>query len=145
LERWRRRPYDPTRPAIVLNIPEFRLRAFSGPAAGPDPELEMKIVVGEGPNRKTPALRTRLETIVFRPPWTVRSAFNATNWCRRSSETAPGSRRITSSLVNARGEIAAGGKVSESQLSALRAGELILRQKPGPKNVLGLVMFRDSE
>ena len=30
LERWRRRPYDPARPAIVLNLPEFRLRAFGG-------------------------------------------------------------------------------------------------------------------
>jgi murein L,D-transpeptidase YcbB/YkuD len=46
LERWRRRPYDPALPAIVLNLPEFRLRAFGGAnAAGRDPELEMKVVV----------------------------------------------------------------------------------------------------
>ena len=44
LERWRRGPYDSTRPAIVLNLPEFRLRAFNGTNVGEeDPELDMKI------------------------------------------------------------------------------------------------------
>ena len=47
LERWRRRPYNPRRPAIVLNLPEFRLRAYGGDSADDeDPELEMKVVVG---------------------------------------------------------------------------------------------------
>jgi murein L,D-transpeptidase YcbB/YkuD len=57
LERWRRHPYDPTRPAIVLNLPEFRLRAFGrANAAGDDPELDMKVVVGQAPEHKTPIL-----------------------------------------------------------------------------------------
>jgi L,D-transpeptidase YcbB len=34
LEQWRRIPYDPSRPAILLNLPEFRLRAF-GAAISP--------------------------------------------------------------------------------------------------------------
>ena len=68
LERWRRRPYDPARPAIVLNLPEFRLRAFGGAdAAGHDPELEMKVVVGEAPDHKTPALRSQLAIVIFSP------------------------------------------------------------------------------
>src|SRR5262249_45371005 len=49
LERWRRHPYDPSRPVIVLNLPEFRLRAFRANQV----ELEMKIVVGEALDRQT--------------------------------------------------------------------------------------------
>ena len=35
LERWRRRPYDPASPAIVLNLPEFRLRTLQRTAITP--------------------------------------------------------------------------------------------------------------
>src|SRR4029077_9037781 len=68
VERWRRRPYDPARPAIVLNLPEFRLRAFGGSSgAGPDPELDMKLVVGAAPDHKSPILRSHLEPVIFCP------------------------------------------------------------------------------
>lgn len=66
------RPYDPAGPAIVLNLPEFRLRAFGGAhAAEHDPEVEMKVVVGQAPDHKTLVLRSQLETIIFRSYWTV--------------------------------------------------------------------------
>jgi murein L,D-transpeptidase YcbB/YkuD len=42
LERWRRRPYDPSRPAVVLNLPEFRLRAYRANHL----DLEMKSWLG---------------------------------------------------------------------------------------------------
>jgi murein L,D-transpeptidase YcbB/YkuD len=138
LERWKQCPYDPTRPAIVLNLPEFRLRAFSGSTS--DPDLEMNIIVGEGPDRRTPTLRSHLDTIIFRPSWTVPSSI--------VHELLPGIERNPSwvsanrfDLINERGERAGSGRVSEAQISALRRGELTLRQRPGPANTLGLVMF----
>ena len=71
LERLRRRPYDPARPAIVLNLPEFRLRAFSGTnAAGPNPELDMRVVVG-APEHRTPILSSQLKIVIFCPYWSV--------------------------------------------------------------------------
>ena len=139
LERWRRCPYDPKRPAIVLNIPEFRLRAFG--ASGPDPELEMKVVVGQSPDRKTPALHSRLDTIIFRPSWTVPASIQQNELLPKIARDRSWISANRFALISQQGEIAGEGKVSDSQLSALRAGELTLRQKPGPKNALGLVMF----
>jgi murein L,D-transpeptidase YcbB/YkuD len=57
LERCRRRPYDPSSRAIVLNLPEFQLRAFRANRL----ELEMKIVVGQAPERETPLLSSELD------------------------------------------------------------------------------------
>jgi L,D-transpeptidase YcbB len=68
LERWRRRPYDPARPTIVLNLPEYRLRAFN---ADNHLDLEMKIVNGQAPEHKTPLLTSELERVIFRPYWNV--------------------------------------------------------------------------
>jgi L,D-transpeptidase YcbB len=142
LERWRRRPYDPSRPAIVLNLPEFRLRAFGGAnAADRDPELEMKVVVGEAPDHKSPILRSHLETVIFLPYWNVPASI-------QRSELVPEIKRDRSwvsanrfEMVTPQGEVARGGRVSDDMLSELGAGRLQLRQKPGPKNTLGLVKF----
>jgi murein L,D-transpeptidase YcbB/YkuD len=142
LERWRRRPYDRARPAIVLNLPEFRLRAFGGTkAAGPDPELDMKVVVGHAADRKTPVLRSQLEMVIFRPYWTVPASI-------QHNELLPEIMRDPSwvaannfELVTSQGELVGDRPPAEDVLSALGSGELRLRQKPGPKNVLGLVKF----
>jgi L,D-transpeptidase YcbB len=142
LERWRRRPYDPARPAIVLNLPEFRLRAFGGAnAGGHDPELEMKVVVGQGPEHKSPVLLSQLESVIFRPYWNVPSSI-------QRNELLPEIQRDPSwvsannfELITPRGEVAGDRAVSEHMLSELSKGELQLRQKPGPKNTLGLYKF----
>jgi len=39
------------------------------------------------------------------------------------------------------GQLVTDGSVSEDVLAQLRAGKLMVRQKPGPKNALGLVKF----
>jgi L,D-transpeptidase YcbB len=140
LERWRRRPYNPARPAIVLNLPEFRLRAFSG-AIDPDPELEMKVVVGEAPDHKSPILHSQLETVTFLPYWNVPDSI-------QRNELLPEIRQDRSwvsanrfEMITRQGEVAGDGSVSEDMLSELGTGRLQLRQKPGPKNTLGLVKF----
>jgi murein L,D-transpeptidase YcbB/YkuD len=44
-------------------------------------------------------------------------------------------------VVDARQSVVTDGTVSSEVLSQLRAGKLFIRQKPGPKNALGLVKF----
>ena len=107
-ERWRRHPYDPARPAIVLNLPEFRLRAYGGADAGPDPELEMKVVVGKAPDHKSPILLSQLQTVIFRPYWNVPASI-------QRSELLPEIRRDRSwvsannfELLTSHGEVAGG-------------------------------------
>ncbi len=141
-ERWRRRPYDPARPAIVLNLPEFRLRAFGGAgAAGPDPELEMKVVVGEAPDHKTPALRSQLAIVTFSPYWTVPVSIQRNELLPEIMKDPSWVSANHFELVTRQGDVAGEQTNAEKVLSQLRTGGLQLRQKPGPKNTLGLVKF----
>jgi L,D-transpeptidase YcbB len=136
LERWRRRPYDPSRPAIVLNIPEFRLRAFRANHL----DLEMKIIIGEAPERKTPLLRSRLENIIFYPYWNVPFSIQRDelmNDIVRDRTFLPANHL---EMVNLNGSVV-DGPVSDRMIEQLRSGRLRLRQTPGPKNVLGLAKF----
>ena len=70
-----------------------------------------------------------------------RSVFSATNCCRKSERDPSWVSANNFEMVTPQGEVAGAGKVSEDMLSELGTGELQLRQKPGPKNTLGLVKF----
>ncbi len=138
LERWRRLPYDPSRPAIVLNLPEFRLRAFE---AGHQPALEMKIVIGQAHKLETPLLSSELHTVLFRPYWNVPFSI-------QRKELLPHIKRDPSyiskndfELVTPKGVVMTQDAVSDTMLAQLRSGQLRLRQRRGPKNSLGLIKF----
>jgi murein L,D-transpeptidase YcbB/YkuD len=142
LERWRRRPYDPTRPAIVLNLPEFRLRAFRGAAASrQEPELDMKVVIGHAPTHKTPLLLSQLDAVIFLPYWNVPASIQRDELLPEIKQDPSWVSANNFELVTRQGEVAADRTASEHILSELGTGELLLRQKPGPKNTLGLVKF----
>jgi murein L,D-transpeptidase YcbB/YkuD len=142
LERWRRLPYDPRRPAIVLNVPEFRLRAFGGAnTAGYDPELEMKVVVGQAPEHKSPLLCSHLEFVIFWPYWNVPASIQQNELLPEIQRDPRWISANNFELVTPHGEVVKNGEVSEDTLSGLNTGDLQLRQKPGPKNTLGLVKF----
>ncbi|HVV44946.1 MAG TPA: L,D-transpeptidase family protein [Bryobacteraceae bacterium] len=68
LERWRQLPHGFARPPIVINIPEFELRAFddSGRAA-----VRMKVVVGLARGHRTPVFSAEMTHLIFRPYWDV--------------------------------------------------------------------------
>jgi murein L,D-transpeptidase YcbB/YkuD len=142
LERWRRRPYDPSRPAIVLNLPEFRLRAFGGSGvAGADPELEMEVVVGEPPDHKSPILRSRLESVIFLPYWNVPVSIQRIEMLPEIRQDRSWVSANRFEMVTPNGNVAGDGTVSDGMLSELGTGRIHLRQKPGSQNALGLVKF----
>jgi murein L,D-transpeptidase YcbB/YkuD len=138
LERWRRLSYDPSRPAIVLNLPEFRLRAFD---TGHRPALEMKIVIGRARKLETPLLSSELDTVLFRPYWNVPFSI-------QRKELLPHIKRDPSyiskndfELVTPKGAVVSQDAVSDTLLAQLRSGTLHLRQRRGPNNSLGLIKF----
>jgi murein L,D-transpeptidase YcbB/YkuD len=138
LERWRRLSYDPSRREIVLNLPEFRLRAFD---PGHQPALEMKIVIGQAHKLETPILSSEVDTVLFRPYWNVPFSI-------QRKELVPHIKRDPSyiskndfELVTSKGVVVAQDAVSDTLLAQLRSGKLHLRQRRGPKNSLGLVKF----
>ena len=72
MERMRWLPYEWPPRFIIVNIPEFRLRAYTANAGGPP--LEMNVVVGEAAierKHKTPVLMADMQYVVFRPYWMV--------------------------------------------------------------------------
>jgi L,D-transpeptidase YcbB len=142
LERWRRHPYDPSGPAMVLNLPEFRLRAYSGAnGAEQDPELEMNVVVGQAPDHKSPILLSYLDVVIFRPYWNVPARIQRDELLPEITRDRSWVSANNFELVTPQGEVAGDGSVSERILSELSVGKLQLRQRPGPKNTLGLVKF----
>lgn len=141
LERWRRLPYDPARPAILLNLPEFQLRAFNG--GNSEPALEMKIIDGRAGKRRTPILSSQVDTVLFRPYWNVPRSI-------QRNELVPQIRKDHSyvtknefDIVTPRLDVVARqlGDDADDLIAQLRSGKLLLRQRPGPKNALGLVKF----
>lgn len=138
LERWRRLPYDSSRPAIVLNLPEFRLRAFD---RGYRPALEMKIVIGRARRLKTPLLSSKVDAVIFRPYWNVPLSIQRNELIADIKRDPSYISKNDFELVTARDAVVAQEDVSDKLLMQLRSGKLRLRQRPGPKNALGLVKF----
>ncbi|HEV8018272.1 MAG TPA: L,D-transpeptidase family protein [Steroidobacteraceae bacterium] len=136
LERWRWLPGEFPSPPIVVNIPDFHLRALD---ANNNVALDMRVVVGKAMTTETPVFSRDMTYVVFRPYWVVppgimrRSIIPAVQKDRnyiasnRFEVTTPGGKVVTS------------GTISDEVLAQMRAGKLMVRQKPGPKNALGLV------
>jgi murein L,D-transpeptidase YcbB/YkuD len=139
MERGRWLPRLDDRPMIFVNIPIFRLWA-SDPVRGEEP-LRMRVVVGRSLDNHTPIFVQQMEYVVFRPFWNPPYSIAA-------KEIVPHARRDPSYLQGEGLEIVAGGDESTpalpatpENLDAVVAGRLFVRQKPGPKNSLGLVKF----
>ena len=137
-ERWRRVSYDLSRPAILLNIPEFRLRAF-GP--GQDPELDMKIIAGRARGYQTPLFSAELQSVIFRPYWNVPYSIQRRELVPQIQRDASYLSKNDFEVVTRHGVVVETGAVSDRILAQLRTGALLLRQRPGPRNALGLVKF----
>ena len=129
LERWRWIPHSFPQPPVVVNIPEFRLRAYdsSGKIV-----LSMNVIVGKALRHETPVFDQDMRFVVFRPYWNVpRSILR--------SEIIPAIRKDRGyvakknyEVVTAGGQVVTSGEISDDVLQQLQAGKLSVRQKPGP-------------
>jgi murein L,D-transpeptidase YcbB/YkuD len=68
LERWRWLPQEFPEPPVVVNIPEFRLRAFD---KGGKIVLSTNVIVGKAFRHETPVFDEDMRYVVFRPYWNV--------------------------------------------------------------------------
>jgi murein L,D-transpeptidase YcbB/YkuD len=136
LERWRWVPFTFSQPPIVVNIPEFRLRAYGGNGK---PDLSMNVIVGKSYRHQTPVFERDMTYVVFRPYWNVpisiqRSEIVPAVQKNRNYISAKGYEVITPA-----GQVVTSGPITDEVLEQLRTGKLYVRQKPGPSNALGLV------
>jgi L,D-transpeptidase YcbB len=136
LERWRWLPHEFSQPPIIVNIPEFRLRALD---QDNKVVLVMNVVVGRAYRRQTPVFAKEMTHVIFRPYWNVPRSIER-------SEIVPNIERDRSyvskknyEVVTHGGEVVTSGPISDEILRQLRNGSLEIRQRPGPSNALGLV------
>lgn len=138
LRRWESLPEDLGDRYVLVNIPEFRVRAYRQD----DEEFSMRIIVGaEYDSRATPLFSDRMEYVVFRPYWNIPASI-------ATDEILPEARQDRSYLTRNGYQIvshyapdARVYDVHSTDLDRVASGELRLRQKPGPQNALGLVKF----
>ena len=138
LERWRWLPLAYGASPIVANIPEFRLRAYDEKFKV---ALTMNVVVGKAYDHDTPIFVDRMEYLVFRPYWSVPYAIARAEFFSRIARDPDYLEKKGFEVVDSRQKVVTSGAVSSELLEQLRAGKLFIRQKPGPKNSLGLVKF----
>ncbi|MCW5637024.1 MAG: L,D-transpeptidase family protein [Rubrivivax sp.] len=139
LERLRWTPWHAGPRMIVVNIPEFRLRAYevtAGEAIAM--RADMKVIVGEALDTRTPLLLEQLRHIEFKPYWNVPASI-------ARKELVPQLRRNPALWASEGFEFVAGGAVdpvlTEAKLQAVLEGRLRIRQRPGPRNALGDIKF----
>ena len=138
LERWRWLPHNFAEPPIVVNIPEFKLRAAGIVAS---PELMMSVVVGKAMRTQTPVLEEDMKYLVFWPYWNVPPGITRGELVPKIQKDSDYLQKNRYEIATYSGQVVTDGAVSDDVLAQLRAGKLMIRQKPGPKNALGLVKF----
>jgi len=139
LERWRWLPDSYQKAPIVANIPEFRLRAY-------DKDFKvgvtMNVVVGKAyGGHNTPVFTDTMQYVVFRPYWEVPPSIIHGEMIPHIARDPGYLASKGFEVVDSKQNVVAAGTVTPEVLAQLRAGKLFIRQKPGPKDALGLVKF----
>ncbi len=139
LERLRWTPLLQGPRMIVVNVPEFVLRAYENRGDRIDVKLEMKIIVGRALDTRTPLIDEDMRFIEFSPYWNVPPSI-------ARAEIVPRLRRDPAYFQQQGFEfVARDGQVSATlgtaQLEAVLRGEQRIRQRPGPANALGDIKF----
>jgi murein L,D-transpeptidase YcbB/YkuD len=138
LERWRWVPHGFPQPPIVVNVPEFVLRAASDSYRT---ELEMKVVVGAAYHHQTPVFMANLKEVVFRPYWNVPLSIQQAELVPKLDKDPSYLAKNRYEVVTPQNTFVSSGIADKATLAQLRSGALRIRQIPGPENALGLVAF----
>ncbi|MCX7255479.1 MAG: L,D-transpeptidase family protein [Polaromonas sp.] len=140
LERLRWTPFKQGPRMVVINIPEFVLRAYDVEGERIHVRQEMRIVVGKALDRRTPLFNEEMRFVEFSPYWNVPPSI-------ARAEIIPQLRRDPGYLAREGMEfVSADGALVDSavtpaRLKAVLAGQWRIRQRPGPKNALGDIKF----
>ena len=134
LERWRWLPEPYLHARLMVNLPEFVLRGYD-----PDHKLDftMRVVVGQVMGQhETPVFTHMMKYLVFRPYWNV-----PVDIARK--ELVPHMAVNHGYLASKNFEVTNNKGVVETDYTVRQVsqGAVMVREKPGPKNSLGLVKF----
>jgi murein L,D-transpeptidase YcbB/YkuD len=138
LARWDELPDFPAGPGeryVMVNVPEFRVRAFENGREA----LQMEVIVGETyDDRATPLFHDEMERVVFRPYWNVPPSI------AREELVPDGPEQLAAEGFEIVSHYAADAEVypmTAGNLQRVAEGSLRIRQTAGPDNALGLVKY----
>jgi murein L,D-transpeptidase YcbB/YkuD len=139
LERLRWTPLLDGPRMIVVNVPEFVLRAYEVHDGNVQVKVEMKVIVGKALDTRTPLFKEDMRFIEFSPYWNVPPSI-------ARAETLPRLRRDPGYFERQGFEFVGGDgkavtRLSAATLDAAQRGQLRIRQRPGPMNALGDIKF----
>ena len=134
LEKWRWLPDPYAKPRLLVNLPEFYVRAYD-----PDGNLafKMKVVDGEVKgDHDTPVFVRTMKYLIFRPFWNLPVSIVKKDLLKHLAGGKGYLEAHGYEVVNSGGQ-----PVSDWSAADLEHSRFLVRQKPGPKNSLGLVKF----
>jgi L,D-transpeptidase YcbB len=136
LERWRWLPDNFQQPRVMVNLPEFFVRTYDE-----DHNLvfKMRVVDGEAKgNHDTPMFVRSMRYMVFRPYWNLPMSIVKKELMRHVNGTGGTAylERNNYEVIDSSGKLVTGWTPGD-----LERGHYMVRQRPGPKNSLGLVKF----
>jgi L,D-transpeptidase YcbB len=141
LERLRWVPDLTPAPLVVIDIPMFHLWGWDRTPVQGAPSIQMDVIVGRAVDTETPVLLATMRELIFRPFWNVPRSI-------ARKEIVPALARDPGYLQKNDMELVEGERdqspvvaPTPDNLARLATGGLRLRQRPGPKNALGLVKF----
>jgi L,D-transpeptidase YcbB len=138
LERLRWLPSSYEEAPIVVNIPEFRLRGYDKHF---NVGVTMKVVVGKALGHDTPVFTDTMQYVVFRPYWEVPPSITRAELIPHIVRDPDYLAQKDFEVVDLHQNVITVGTVSGEVIAGLRSGTLSIRQRPGPKNSLGLAKF----
>jgi murein L,D-transpeptidase YcbB/YkuD len=139
LERLRWTPLLQGRRMIVVNVPEFLLRAYAVEAGRIAMQLEMKIIVGKALDTRTPLFDEDMRYIEFSPYWNVPRSIAL-------GETLPRLRKDPAYFAQQGFEFVTPERqvvttLTDAAIAAVQDGRWRIRQRPGAMNALGAIKF----
>jgi L,D-transpeptidase YcbB len=136
LERWRWLPHSFPQPPVVVNLPEYRVRAMN-----PDGTVAFykNVIIGKAYGHKSPIFEKEIQYVVFRPYWDVTPSIQRNEIVPHIQKDPTYIAKHNFEVVTPQGEVVTDNQVSPEVLEGIRSLHLMVRQKPGDTNSLGLV------
>jgi len=141
LERLRWLPHLGEKRFVAVNIPMFRLWAWDSLPPDGTPSFQTGAIVGRALNTQTPVFVEEMRYIIFRPYWNVPPSILRHEILPALDRDPDYLERHDMEIVSGQGDDARPVPVTAETIAQLRQGKLRVRQRPGPKNALGLVKF----
>ncbi len=126
---------------LAVNIPMFRLWVWDSMPRDGAPSFGMGVIVGRALNTQTPVFVEEMRYIIFRPYWNIPPSILRHEILPALERDPDYLRREDMEIVSGPGDDARPVALTPESLAPLRQGRLRVRQRPGPKNALGLVKF----